>query len=74
MTTLLAADVVTLPNAVVAILWVGVIAYAVFGGADFGSGFWDFLAGTPQKGAAARKRIDASIGPCLLYTSDAADE
>ncbi len=63
MTALFAAGTFTLPNAVVAILWIGVVAYAVFGGADFGSGFWDFLAGTPEKGAAARKRIDASIGP-----------
>ncbi len=60
---MIAAETFTLPNAVVAILWVGVIAYAVFGGADFGSGFWDFLAGSAEDGAPARKRIDASIGP-----------
>ena len=52
-----------LQNSIVAIIWIGVIAYAVFGGADFGSGFWDLLAGGDQAGAAPRKRIDRSIGP-----------
>ncbi len=52
-----------LANVIVAIIWVGVVAYAVFGGADFGSGFWDFLAGSPEKGAPTRRRIDKSIGP-----------
>ena len=52
-----------LVNAVVAILWIGVLAYAVFGGADFGSGVWDLLAGNADRGAATRKRIDRSIGP-----------
>ena len=27
------------------ILWVGVTLYAIFGGADFGAGVWDLLAG-----------------------------
>lgn len=52
-----------LANVIVAIIWVGVLAYAVFGGADFGSGMWDLLAGDAKRGAAARKRIDRSIGP-----------
>lgn len=52
-----------LADVVVSIVWVGVLAYAVFGGADFGSGFWDLLAGSSTRGAAARKRIDRSIGP-----------
>ncbi len=52
-----------LANIIVAIIWVGVIAYAVFGGADFGSGFWDLVAGGDRAGAAQRKRIDRSIGP-----------
>lgn len=52
-----------LANAIVTIIWVGVLAYAVFGGADFGSGVWDLLAGDAEQGAAARKRIDRSIGP-----------
>ena len=52
-----------LANLIVAIIWVGVLAYAIFGGADFGSGFWDLLAGSDRRGAAIRKQIDKSIGP-----------
>ena len=52
-----------LVDVVVSILWMGVLAYSLFGGADFGSGVWDLLAGSASKGAAARKRIDRSIGP-----------
>lgn len=52
-----------LANVIVAIVWVGVLAYAVFGGADFGSGVWDLLAGDAERGAATRKQIDRSIGP-----------
>ena len=33
------------PDAVAAILWIGITFYAVFGGADFGGGMWDLLAG-----------------------------
>src|SRR5829696_5954890 len=29
----------------VVILWIGVTLYAIFGGADFGAGVWDLLAG-----------------------------
>ena len=32
-------------DVVAVVLWIGVIAYAVFGGADFGAGFWDLVAG-----------------------------
>ena len=28
-------------TAVAVVLFVGVTAYAIFGGADFGAGFWD---------------------------------
>lgn len=48
---------------VVVILWAAVVAYAVSGGADFGSGFWDALAGGAEAGKDDRKRIDRSIGP-----------
>ncbi len=48
---------------VVVILWAGVVVYAVSGGADFGSGFWDALSGSPEEGSDDRKRIDRSIGP-----------
>jgi cytochrome d ubiquinol oxidase subunit II len=50
-------------DAVAAILWVGVTLYAVFGGADFGAGFWDLVAGGARRGAPARARIEHSIGP-----------
>jgi cytochrome d ubiquinol oxidase subunit II len=31
-------------------LLLGVLAYAVFGGADFGAGFWDLTAGGAERG------------------------
>ena len=37
-------------DAVAGVLWVGVTLYAVFGGADFGSGFWALLAGGGERG------------------------
>jgi cytochrome d ubiquinol oxidase subunit II len=53
----------TLQDAVAAALFVGVIAYALFGGADFGSGFFDFTAGGARRGAELRTLVDHSIGP-----------
>jgi cytochrome bd ubiquinol oxidase subunit II len=49
--------------AVAAILFVVIAAYALFGGADFGGGTWDLLAGGDQRGAAPRELIDESITP-----------
>ncbi|GAB3861142.1 cytochrome d ubiquinol oxidase subunit II [Nocardioides maradonensis] len=48
---------------VCAALFVGIIAYAVFGGADFGSGFFDLTAGDARRGAELRTLVDHSIGP-----------
>ena len=48
---------------VAAIMFVGVIAYAVFAGADFGCGVWDLTAGSPRRGGPMRSLIDDSIGP-----------
>ena len=45
------------------VLWLGVATYAVFGGADFGAGLWDLLAGDADQGRQPRDLIDASIGP-----------
>ena len=45
------------------VLWLGLTAYAVFGGADFGAGFWDLMAGRTQRGAEARALITDAIGP-----------
>jgi cytochrome d ubiquinol oxidase subunit II len=53
----------TLAIAVAAALFVGVAAYAVFGGADFGSGFFDLTAGGDTSGSELRTLIDHSIGP-----------
>jgi cytochrome d ubiquinol oxidase subunit II len=50
-------------TAVAVILFVAVIAYAVFGGADFGAGFWDLVAGGADRGERPREVIDHSIGP-----------
>jgi cytochrome bd ubiquinol oxidase subunit II len=45
------------------ILWVGVTLYAIFGGADFGAGVWDLLAGSGDRAEKVRGQIDRSIGP-----------
>src|SRR5918995_5151081 len=50
-------------DVVAAILWIGVTLYAVFGGADFGGGMWDLLAGKTERGNRARRLIDHSIAP-----------
>ena len=48
---------------VAAALFVGVLAYALFGGADFGSGIHDLSAGGTERGAELRTLVDHSIGP-----------
>lgn len=53
----------TLAAFVAALMFLGVIFYAVLGGADFGSGVWDLLAGDARRGARLRSLIDHSIGP-----------
>jgi cytochrome d ubiquinol oxidase subunit II len=45
------------------ILWIGVTLYAIFGGADFGAGLWDLLAGRGERAKRVRAQIDRSIGP-----------
>jgi cytochrome d ubiquinol oxidase subunit II len=45
------------------VLFLAVTAYTVFGGADFGAGFWDLVAGGAQRGERPREVIDHSIGP-----------
>jgi cytochrome d ubiquinol oxidase subunit II len=54
---------VSLADVILLIIWLGVSAYAVFGGADFGAGIWDLLAGGPRRGAPARALLERSIGP-----------
>ena len=50
-------------NAVAVVLFFGVTAYALLGGADFGAGFWDLIAGGAKRGERPRALIDHSIGP-----------
>ena len=50
-------------DAVGAILLASVTLYAVFGGADFGAGLWDLLAGSTARGRMPRGLIDESITP-----------
>jgi len=54
---------VSTADAVFVVLWVGVTAYAVFGGADFGAGFWSLVAGRGERGRRARELVDWAIGP-----------
>ncbi len=53
----------TVVDAVAAILFSGVLLYAVFGGADFGTGVWDLTAGNATKGGRTRRLIDHALGP-----------
>ena len=53
----------TSAEALLAFMWVGVTAYALFGGADFGAGFWDLMAGGPERGSAQRALIEHALGP-----------
>jgi cytochrome d ubiquinol oxidase subunit II len=44
-------------------LFTGILLYALFGGADFGAGFWDLTAGGARRGREPRALIDQSLGP-----------
>jgi cytochrome bd ubiquinol oxidase subunit II len=48
---------------VAAVLLLAATVYAVFGGADFGAGFWDLVAGGSRAGAAPRMLINRALGP-----------
>src|SRR3954454_22316755 len=45
------------------VLFSATMMYAIFGGADFGAGFWDLAAGGSTRGARPRDVIDNSIAP-----------
>jgi cytochrome bd ubiquinol oxidase subunit II len=49
--------------AILAVMWAAVTAYALLGGADFGAGIWDLLAGGRAAGAPRRALIQHAIGP-----------
>jgi cytochrome d ubiquinol oxidase subunit II len=46
-----------------ALTLVGVTAYVVLGGADFGAGFWDLTAGGAERGAPVRAMIKRAMSP-----------
>ena len=52
-----------LSDLIAALMFLGVVAYALFGGADFGTGVWDLTAGTGESGSRVRAQIDRSLGP-----------
>ncbi len=53
----------SLADAAAVILWAGVTFYALFGGADFGGGFWDLVAGGAERGERPRATIQRSLTP-----------
>jgi cytochrome d ubiquinol oxidase subunit II len=53
----------SLADAAAVILWVGATFYALFGGADFGGGFWDLFAGGAERGERPRATIQRSLTP-----------
>src|SRR4051812_15540819 len=50
-------------TAAAVILFAAITVHAVFGGADFGAGFWDLVAGGAKRGEGPREVIDHSIAP-----------
>jgi len=50
-------------DAAAVILWTGATLYAVFGGADFGAGLWDLVAGDAERGERPRGLIQRSLAP-----------
>jgi cytochrome bd ubiquinol oxidase subunit II len=53
----------TVAELVLGVMFAGLIAYALFGGADFGAGIWDLLAGGTRRGVRQRDLIERSLGP-----------
>jgi cytochrome d ubiquinol oxidase subunit II len=54
---------VNTPDAIAAILWIGATLYGVFGGADFGAGFWQLPGLRGKDREAARRQIEHSVAP-----------
>ncbi len=53
----------TRADIVAGILWIGATFYALFGGADFGAGLWDLVAGGAAEGERPRALIQRSLTP-----------
>ena len=52
-----------LPELCAALIVIGLTAYAVLAGADFGAGFWDLTAGGDHRGARVRGMVVRSMSP-----------
>jgi cytochrome d ubiquinol oxidase subunit II len=52
-----------LPELAAILTMIGLTAYVVLGGADFGAGFWDLTAGGAERGAALRAMIKRAMSP-----------
>lgn len=52
-----------MPETIALVLMFGITAYALFGGADFGAGFWDLVAGGSERGSQPRTVVNHAIGP-----------
>jgi cytochrome d ubiquinol oxidase subunit II len=52
-----------LPEICIGFIVLGITAYAVLGGADFGAGFWDLTAGGAARGGAIRGMVQWSMSP-----------
>ena len=52
-----------MPDVIAFVLLLGITAYSVAGGVDFGAGIWDLLAGSGPRSADARALIDHSMAP-----------
>jgi cytochrome d ubiquinol oxidase subunit II len=50
-------------TAYLAVMWAGLTLYVLLGGADFGAGIWDLIAGGPERGRRVRDLIAHTIGP-----------
>jgi cytochrome bd ubiquinol oxidase subunit II len=52
-----------LPEICLGLAVLGLTAYAVLGGADFGAGFWDLTAGGAERGGRVRGMVQRSMSP-----------
>jgi cytochrome d ubiquinol oxidase subunit II len=52
-----------LPELCLALVILGITAYAVLGSADFGAGFWDLTAGGDERGGPVRGMVQRSMSP-----------
>ena len=51
------------------VLFFGVTAYALFGGADFGAGFWDLVAGGAERASGRARSSTTRSARCGRRTT-----